>query len=861
MVENPAGTTYPGETTVHRPGEINRRERVARCDMHIHSSASSKPVVPLLGRVGCPESYSEPERVYDLARARAMDLVTLTDHDTIDGALELVERGFPGAFIGEEVTVHFPEDDCKLHVLVWGLTPHQHEQIETLGLRSDVYRFAAWLRQENLAHALAHPLYIQNRRLTRWHVERCAILFKGFETLNGAHSGTHRVTLEHFLDALTPARMLDLIDRHGIEPLWPRAWAKTTTAGSDDHALLNVARTWTEAHPDRLEPAAFLREVMATRCTVHGQPGHSPLLAHQLATVGLNWYARRILPTQRPVARETGRRILRFAGVEAPKPSTISLVADAIARKLPGRRTKRPSPILDALRSGIGPLLAAHPGIADLLTDPTGPDGPPFADHEAMAAFTDDLTDALARTMAPPALDAARSADRDAIINALTSYACLLAAQIPHIFSLFHQNKERRLLREIELDCGLPPTDPDDMKLMLFTDTLGDVNGVSRFIRDVGEQAARTGRDLRIVTSTRFDVPDVPYITNIDPVFARRMPKYENLEIVLPPLLRLLRLADAERPDVIHVSTPGPVGLAGVLAAVMLRIPLCGVYHTDFPAYIDHLFNDGVLTRITASFMRLVYGRFATIFSRSTDYMDALEALGLDRSKMVRLAPGIDLSQFRTDFRGESIWRRYPGVRRDSVKVLSCGRVSVEKNLPLLTRAWPKAQRRIAAAGVDAQLIVVGDGPYRAEMEPLLAHHDAVFLGFKHGRELGEIYASSDFFVFPSVTDTLGQVVLESQSSGLPVLVSDQGGPKEVVDDGITARVLPDDADAWTDAIVELATDHELRERMGRAAATRSQRYSIEQSFEEFWVTHARLLDDNDAAEPAVLPTPEPARN
>ena len=398
------------------------------------------------------------------------------------------------------------------------------------------------------------------------------------------------------------------------------------------------------------------------------------------------------------------------------------------------------------------------------------------------------------------------------------------------------------------------------MKLMLFTDTLGDVNGVSRFIRDVGAEASRTGRDLRIVTSTRFEVPDEPYIINIDPVFARRMPKYENLEIVIPPLLRLLRLTDAERPDMIHVSTPGPVGLAGVLAAAMLRVPLCGVYHTDFPAYIDHLFGDGVLTRITASFMKLVYGRFSTIFTRSTDYMDALESLGLDRSRMIRLAPGINLAQFRTEFRDVAAWARYPGVRRGSVKVLSCGRISVEKNLPLLARAWPEARRRITAAGVDAQLIVVGDGPYRAEMEPLLTPYDTVFLGFKHGRELGELYASSDFFVFPSVTDTLGQVVLESQSSGLPVLVSDQGGPKEVVDDGITARVLPDDEDAWVDAIVELATDHELRERMGCAAATCSQRYSIEQSFEEFWETHARLLD-RDAEQPAVLPTPEPARS
>ncbi len=149
-----------------------------RMDTHCHSSASSGPVMAAAGWVGCPESYSPPEKVYEQARARGMDLVTLTDHDTIAGGLELVERGFPGVVLGEEVTVHFPEDRCKLHVLVWGLTPELHEQIGAQGLREDVYQFAAWLRLHNLPHALAHPLYVQNRRLSLWHLERCALLFR-----------------------------------------------------------------------------------------------------------------------------------------------------------------------------------------------------------------------------------------------------------------------------------------------------------------------------------------------------------------------------------------------------------------------------------------------------------------------------------------------------------------------------------------------------------------------------------------------------------------------------------------------------------------------------------------------------------
>ena len=99
-------------------------QQITRMDTHCHSWASDGPAVAALSFLGVPECYSPPEKVYDQARARGMDLFTLTDHDTIKGAMELVERGFEGVIVGQEVTVCFPEDRCKLHVLVWGAHPH-----------------------------------------------------------------------------------------------------------------------------------------------------------------------------------------------------------------------------------------------------------------------------------------------------------------------------------------------------------------------------------------------------------------------------------------------------------------------------------------------------------------------------------------------------------------------------------------------------------------------------------------------------------------------------------------------------------------------------------------------------------------
>jgi len=833
-----------------------------RMDMHVHSAASRKPVFAFMSPLKCPESYSAPEAVYDQARARGMDLVTLTDHDTIDGAMELVDRGFEGMLVGEEVTVFFPEDRCKLHVLVWGLTPEEHEQIGSLELRDDVYEFSSWLAERNLAHALAHPVYVQNGKLSPWHLERASLLFKGFETLNGAHSGSHRRTLLAWLDALTPARVQELIDAHGIEPQWSRVWLKAATGGSDDHALLNVGRTWTGVTTPDGRPIAdldeFLGHVMAGRAIVGGQRGNGALLAHQLMTIGLEHYARRWHRHAGPIGRHAGRQVVRFAGIDAPGPGTMSLAAARLGRSLSPRRS-RMLPILTALQATIRPLLEEFPDLASSLLAPDPERGPALADHDRMAEFTDELAERLTQVMASDAMSAIRRLDRDGIVDALISYAAVLALQAPHVFSLFHQNKERQLLRQIQARCrtGVVPEN-EPMKVMLFTDTLGDVNGVCRFIQNMGAEGHATGRRLQIQTSTRMPVPDVTYISNHKPVFAGPMPGYQGLEIVLPPLLRMLREADRFQPDVIHISTPGPVGVIGLIASKMLRAPVVGVYHTDFPAYIEHLFQDEVYSGITSAYMRFFYSFFRTILTRSDDYIESLMDLGLSGDRMLRLSPGVDLETFNPAHADRSIWARC-GASPTSIKVLYTGRVSVEKNLPLLASIWPGVRKACRDRAVDAELVVVGDGPYRARMEAELAGHGALFLGIKRGKELSALYASSDLFAFPSATDTLGQVVLESQASGLPVVVSDEGGPKEVVDDGISGFVLPAQSRGeWMDAIVRLATDEETRTRMGRSAQTRAARYSMRACFEQFWKVHeeAHRFDRRQAAASVSAPRP-----
>lgn len=393
------------------------------------------------------------------------------------------------------------------------------------------------------------------------------------------------------------------------------------------------------------------------------------------------------------------------------------------------------------------------------------------------------------------------------------------------------------------------------MRVALFTDTLGDVNGVSRFIQNVAHQANATGRDLQVITSTSFQTPAWDNISNFAPIHSTRMPGYEHLELALPPALKMLRHIKRHRPDVIHISTPGPVGCVGYLAARRHGIPMLGVYHTDFPAYVDHLFDDHAFTWLTSAYMRAFYRPFRRVFTRSADYAAALSRLGIAGDRIIRLMPGIETARFGPEYRDDSVWDRIAaanpalrGLPGAGVRALYVGRVSVEKNLPMLAQVWKEVERRCASAGLRADLVIVGDGPYRRQMEEELRGRRAHFLGFRHGDELSAIYASSDVFVFPSTTDTLGQVVMESQASGLPVLVTDQGGPKEVVDPGVTGFVLDARNIArWVETIVRLACDDSGRKAMGEQAAAAMRHYDIARSFEHFWMVHEQAWREHQS--------------
>jgi len=169
-----------------------------------------------------------------------MTLVTITDHNKIDGALEIAH--LPGAFVSEEVTSYFPEDGCKVHVLAYHITEAQHTDIQKL--RASVYDLVGYLQQARITCAVAHPFYAVNDKLTPEHFEKLLLLFRIFELNGDSDPGSNRC-LADVLGRLTPADLERLADKHGLAPIWPEPWIKYFVGGSDDHSSLSISRNYT----------------------------------------------------------------------------------------------------------------------------------------------------------------------------------------------------------------------------------------------------------------------------------------------------------------------------------------------------------------------------------------------------------------------------------------------------------------------------------------------------------------------------------------------------------------------------------------------------------------------------------------
>lgn len=372
------------------------------------------------------------------------------------------------------------------------------------------------------------------------------------------------------------------------------------------------------------------------------------------------------------------------------------------------------------------------------------------------------------------------------------------------------------------------------MRVALICETfLPDVNGVTTTLCRLLEHLQGAGHEALLFAPQ--GAPAAYAGTPVVPMGGMPLPMYPEVKLT-PPQPGITAHLRRFRPNLVHLVGPAVMGAAVPLIANNLRLPLVASYHTDFGAYSRH-YGLGFLQSAVNAWLRWIHNRCRVTLCPSTATLRDLRSFGFRRLRI--WGRGVDTERFHPRHRSE-LWRRSVGLQPGESLLLYVGRIAAEKRVDLL----PDAIRHLP----NTRLVLVGDGPYRAELERRCAGLPVHFTGYLRGQDLATAYASADTFVFPSDTDTFGQVIQEAMASGLPVVGARSGGTLDLVRDGLTGRLFtPGVAGDLRARLRDLADDPTARVAMGLAGRSAAERRSWPMVMGELMGHYERVLHRSGA--------------
>ncbi|MEO7057762.1 MAG: glycosyltransferase [Caldimonas sp.] len=775
-----------------------------RCDLHLHSSASLTTGQWFSQYFQAPESYADPREQYDLCRSRGMSLVTLTDHDSIDGGLQLV--GLPGFFLSVEVSTRFPENDCAVHVLVFNVTPAQHAALQRL--RASVYDVCRFLRREGLAHSLPHPLMSPNWTLDATTLEKCLVLFPTIESVNGLVDRRMVGDTAHLLAALTPELLGELAARHDVALRHGSPARHATTAGSDDHGQRRSGSICTEVEGTH-DAAAFLERVMQGAGRTVGQGGE------------LNSMAVCIQQT-------TYKHFRRGAGSARERGNPFVDAMDVLAGREPHASAREPrgrADILEALTKAAGRARIAPGPTLDVLRNPQVPSD---TDDRAVVDAVARLSDTLAASAAQDLCAALVEFDLYGVLASTNDLAAAVGVAAPLLFAADHFGRQEQQARRVWAGWTATPRPRRQTVLAVFSDAPASANGVAKSHADLAASSIAAGHRIWFA---RCDAapPSRESATLPYPALARfPVPFYAGMEICIPSLAATVDRLWREQATHVEVATPGPMGLVGLIAAQLLRLPVTATFHTDFSEMLRLFTPDPTAASLAHAYLGWFYRRVDRVFILSEAARPRLAEYRVEPGRIALLPSGIDPGDFSPEHRSASVFSDLGIDVRGRPVVLSVGRLSAEKNVALIVDAvracqsWPQ----------PPLLVVVGDGPLAASLRSDAGDVPFVsFVGTQSGVVLRELYASASAFVFASEIDTLGLVNLEALASGVPLLVPAGSPISDRLRHGEEAHVYSLDASSLVQALGAVLTDKDYAEHL----SVNGRRASLTQ-----WDHHAR---------------------
>ena len=802
-----------------------------KADLHVHSKYSKRPSQWVLQKFGCPESYTEPLTIYSVAKSRGMDLVTITDHNTLTGSLEIAH--LRNTFVSEEITSYFPEDQCKIHVLAYNITEAHHEEISHI--RENIFDLIEYLNKEKIFHAVAHAMYSPNDRLTFEHFEELLLLFKNFE-MNGSRDALQNNILQKILQSLHKEDIDILADKHNLEPYDSTPWVKNLLGGSDDHSSLHIASTHTEvaSAPSLHE---FFLGISAGKARVHFEESSPRRLSQTIYSIAYQYYKTK-LNLDRYVNKDLMLRFIERA-LTVPQENEddfLERLRSRVVYHLPNRFLKsKPKTFQGILQNEARQIILDDERISEFLKE--GVNGTEKSE-DTWFHFVDQVAEKVLKQFADAFLDRVSHASFFDIFHSLGSAGSLYTILAPYFVSYSVFTKDRKLCRQCLERFSRDMSSGTDERLNIghFTDTLYEVNGVALTLKKQIEIARKNNKKLTIITCGPEST--LPGVTNFSPIGTFELPEYPEMKLFYPPILKMLDYCYEQNLTLIHSATPGPIGLAALAIARILKLPITGTYHTALPQYVSNLTGDSGMEELCWKYMEWYYNEMDEVHVPSIATGRDLAARGVRKEKIKHYPRGIDIQRFHPSHRNGFFQKKFR-INDDIKKLIYVGRVSKEKNLDILIHTFGK----LCGERSGLHLIVVGDGPYLKNMKRAMKGLPVTFAGYLKGEELAQAYASSDIFIFPSTTDTFGNVVLEAQASGVPVIVTDQGGPAENLIPGETGFIVPaEDKEGFVNAAMKLIDNPMLLDTMKQNARKYTEGRSFESAYLKQWDMHYYFL-------------------
>jgi len=372
-----------------------------------------------------------------------------------------------------------------------------------------------------------------------------------------------------------------------------------------------------------------------------------------------------------------------------------------------------------------------------------------------------------------------------------------------------------------------------------------EVNGVSLTVARMVEGLQRRNHDVQLVRPRQAVQDAARWGDRFHEVLLRGLPipRYPSLRMGMPSRRALVRLWALQRPDVVHIATEGPLGWSALQAARQLRLPVCSDFRTNFHTY-SQMYGVGWLHKPIMGYLRKFHNRTLCTMVPTEALRRELASSGFER--LLVLTRGVDGLQFSPAHRSEAL-RADWGAGQDTLVVTCVGRLAREKNLDLLVAAFQAIKQTVPAA----RLVLVGAGPLDEELRQRVP--DAVFAGQRRGDDLAAHYASADLFLFPSMSETFGNVTTEALASGLPVVAFAHAAAGQLITDGVDGVCVPfGDAQAFVHAAVALAADADRRERLGRSGRARALELDWDAIVQRFESVLAAAI--RQSAAPGALP-------